>query len=200
MIQRLVRAIRRRLGLAASYPSETSKVRHLTLPWCVGKGCDIGFGGDKVRKDDCVGIDLPRPYAATGGDAVDVPCDVIREPIPVPSDSFDYVYSSHMIEDVPDTTRVLSEFVRILRSGGNLVLVFPDQPAYERRCRETGQPLNTLHVHADMGLAFMRARLAELPGIRVETLFESDREVDYNVVIAVRIVKSPSPTPTPTRA
>ncbi|RWZ90731.1 MAG: hypothetical protein EO766_00795 [Hydrotalea sp. AMD] len=37
-------------GIQFQYPSETAKVRNWVLPYCVGKGCDIGFGGDKVKK------------------------------------------------------------------------------------------------------------------------------------------------------
>lgn len=187
MIRKLRRFVLRLLGRAPVYPSETSKVRHLVLPWCVGHGCDIGFGGDKVRNDDCVGIDLPRPYAHTGGDAVDVPCDVMRQPIPLPDASFDYVYSSHLIEDFADTGAALREFARLVRTGGVLVLVFPDEPTYAAHCRATGTPLNTYHVHADMGLLRMKRELAALRGLRAEVVFESDRAVDYNVVLVARI-------------
>lgn len=186
MIRKFVRVVRRLTGRQKRYPSETSKVRHLVLPFLCGKGCDIGFGGDKVTKD-CVGIDLPRPYAHTGGDRVDVPCDVMREPIPLPDGSFDFVYSSHLIEDFADTGAALREFTRLLRNGGVLALVFPDEPTYRAHCRATGTPLNTFHVHADMGLAFMQRALHALPGVHIETLFASDRAVDYNVVLVVRV-------------
>ena len=36
-------------GIEFTYRSETSKVRKIVLPYCIGKGCDIGFGGDKVK-------------------------------------------------------------------------------------------------------------------------------------------------------
>jgi len=128
MIERRLRKIGRKLGLGKRASSETAKVRHLVLEYCQGYGCDIGFGGDKVKKLDCIGIDYAQPYTTTGQDPVDIACDVMKEKIPVPDDTFDYVYSSHMIEDVEDTSSVLQEFIRILKPGGNLILVFPDQP------------------------------------------------------------------------
>jgi len=189
MIERRLRKIARRLGFRRPHRSETAKVRHLVVDYCRGRGCDIGFGGDKIVKQDCIGIDYAQPYTNTGQDVVDIACDVIREKIPVPNDTFDYVYSSHMIEDVEDTNAVLREFIRILKPGGNLILVFPDQPKYEKYCRRTGQPLNMCHVHADMGLAFMYRRLNELTAIRYATLMESNCAIDYNVVMVMKIDK-----------
>ena len=189
MIERKLRKIARKLGFGKQASSETAKVRHLVLEFCQGYGCDIGFGGDKVKKEDCIGIDYAQPYTTTGKDPVDIACDVMNEKIPVPDDTFDYVYSSHMIEDVKDTGSVLQEFIRILKPGGNLILVFPDQPKYEKYCRRRGQPLNMCHVHADMGLAFMQQRLKEIAGIRHTTLKESNCDIDYNVVMALKIDK-----------
>ncbi|TAG12159.1 MAG: hypothetical protein EAZ41_04945 [Sphingobacteriia bacterium] len=92
--------------------SETAKVRSRVLSYCIGKGCDIGFGGDKISKVNCVGIDLPQPYTTTGKDGVDIGCDVIREEIPVADNTFDYVYTSHLIEDFTDTKDALRKFIR----------------------------------------------------------------------------------------
>ena len=39
-------------GIRFQHPSETAKVRNWVLPYCIGKGCDVGFGGDKVKKTE----------------------------------------------------------------------------------------------------------------------------------------------------
>jgi SAM-dependent methyltransferase len=174
------------------YISETSKVRHLVLQYCKGKGCDIGFGGDKISKQNCDSIDYAVPYAYTGDDKVDIPCDLFKEKIPVADNTYDYVYSSHLIEDFPDTKSVLIDFIRILKDDGLLILVFPDQPVYAAHCVATGQPVNLLHVHADMGLQFMTDRLGEIDDITIEHLFSSNCEIDYNVVMVCRAGKQPS--------
>jgi ubiquinone/menaquinone biosynthesis C-methylase UbiE len=189
IVQKIIRKIRRKLGLPEWYQSETSKVRQLVLPFCVGKGCDIGFGGDKIKKDDCVGIDYELPYAATGADKVDIACDVINEEIPIPDNSFDYVYSSHLIEDFADTTDALRKFTRILKPGGKLILVFPDQKKYEEICRKSGQLLNNRHVHSDMGLKFMHDKMIKLWNDKAVLLFESDRQIDYNVILVYQVNK-----------
>jgi predicted SAM-dependent methyltransferase len=188
-IAKLVRKIKRKLGIRKKYPSETSKVRHLVIAYCQGHGCDIGFGGDKIKKEDCHGIDYAQPYTSTGSDAVDIAVDVINEPIPVADNTYDYVYTSHLIEDFEDTGAGLREFIRILKPGGNLILVFPDQRKYEEHCLRTGQPLNMHHVHKDMGLAFMHRELNAISGISYSSLFESNCEIDYNVVMILSVNK-----------
>ena len=179
-------------GIKFQSGSETSKVRHWVLPYCNGKGCDVGFGGDKIMKVDCDGIDFPQPYTNTGKDKVDIGCDVINNEIPVADNTYDYVYTSHLIEDFTDTKDALRKFIRVLKNGGNLILVFPDQPKYEVYCREIGIPMNPYHVHADMGHDYMLTSLDELEGISYEILFSSNCEVDYNVVIVLKINKQAS--------
>ncbi|WP_207494256.1 methyltransferase domain-containing protein [Aridibaculum aurantiacum] len=189
MLEKFLRKVKRKLGIKEIYPSETSKVRHLVINYCQGHGCDIGFGGDKVKKENCLGIDYAQPYAYTGKDKVDIACDVMKEKIPVQDDTFDYVYSSHLIEDFVDTTAALKEFIRILKSEGNLILVFPDQVKYEAHCLKTGQPLNTHHIHADMGLQFMLKKLKEVPNINYELISESNCQIEYNVIMVLKIQK-----------
>jgi SAM-dependent methyltransferase len=181
--------IKKKLGIVKPYPSATSKVRHLVIEYCKGKGCDVGFGGDKIKKDQCDGIDYEHPYAYTGKEQVDIPCIVGKEPIPVADNSYDYVYSSHLIEDFENTTAVLADFVRILKPGGNLVLVFPDQPLYEEYCIKYNLPINLSHVHKNMGMSYMMEQLNLLKNISCQVLFTSDCEIEYNVIIVARVQK-----------
>ena len=176
-------------GIRFQHPSETSKVREMVRPYCMGKGCDIGFGGDKVMKVNCDGIDYPQPYAFAGKDKVDIACDVIKGDIPLPDNTYDYVYTSHLIEDFADTADALKKFIRILHPGGNLILVFPDQPKYEIYCREINLPMNPYHVHADMGYDYMKRQLDALPGIHYKELFSSNCAIDYNVVMVLQVEK-----------
>lgn len=176
-------------GIRFQSGSETSKVRNWVLPYCIGKGCDIGFGGDKIMKVNCDGIDFPQPYTFVGKDKVDIGCDVINNEIPVQDNTYDYVYTSHLIEDFVDTKDALIKFIRILKNGGNLILVFPDQPVYEIYCRNLGIPMNPYHIHATMGYGFMMEKIKEIPGITYETVFTNNCEVDYNVVIVLKVNK-----------
>lgn len=172
------------------YASETSKVRHLVEPFCEGKGCDIGFGGDKIVKLNCDGIDLPMPYAFTGNDPVDIACEVGAESIPVPDCTYDYVYSSHLIEDFQDTTLILREFCRILKPKGRLILVFPDQVKYEKFCTDYQLWPNIQHKHPDMGMEFMLNALKQLSEYQFTVEFSSNCEIDYNVIMVLKMIEA----------
>ena len=69
-------------------------------------------------------------HTLTGDDQVDIACDV-TEGIPVSDNSFDCVYSSHLIEDFEDTESILKEFIRILSTQGVLALVVPNEKEYK---------------------------------------------------------------------
>ena len=56
-----------------------------------------------------------KPYTYTGANKVDIGVDVINNEIPVPDNTYDYVYSSHLIEDFVDTKDALRKFIRILK-------------------------------------------------------------------------------------
>lgn len=172
-----------------NHKSETSKVRVKVAGYCIGKGCDIGFGGDKIMKTDCIGIDYPEPYTKVGEDKVDIGVDLFKEKIPVEDNTFDYVYSSHLIEDFEDTITILKEHVRILKNYGTLILVFPDQKIYEQYCRKYYLNLNKAHKHADMGIAYVLKCLNQMQLKEVKTIYTSNCEIDYNVILVAQIFK-----------
>lgn len=169
-------------------PSETAKVRPYLIEHCVGYGCDIGFGGDKIKRENCVGIDLEQPYTYVGTDKVDLACDIGREEIPVADNFFDYVYSSHLIEDFEDTAAILKKMARVVRPGGKIILAFPDQRAYEQHCRYHNAVPNKHHRVPRMGLRHMLDAYKSA-GIKMRVLYQSDRMIDYNVMLVVQVYK-----------
>jgi predicted SAM-dependent methyltransferase len=72
------------------------------------------------------------------GPGIDLSCD-IRNRLPVPDNTFDYIASIHALGEIPylDVISVLSELRRVLRPGGVLRLALPDLDraidAYVRR-------------------------------------------------------------------
>jgi SAM-dependent methyltransferase len=83
----------------------------------VGRGIDIGCGDDPVTPD-CIHWDLPQ------GDA--------QELAGVPTDWFDWVYSSHCLEHLVDPQRAVSRWWEVLRPNGRLLIVVPDEDLYEQ--------------------------------------------------------------------
>ncbi|MBN8899200.1 MAG: methyltransferase domain-containing protein, partial [Rhodospirillales bacterium] len=46
--------------------------------------------------------------------------------------SFDFLYSSHCLEHLPDPRAALAAWLRVVRSGGHLVIAVPDEDLYEQ--------------------------------------------------------------------
>ena len=82
-----------------------------------GKGLDIGCGPDPVRPD-------ARPFDLLDGDANDITRFIHED--------FDYVYSSHCLEHMRDPRTALADWWTLVRPGGFLILVVPDEDLYEQ--------------------------------------------------------------------
>ena len=152
---------------------ETSKIRRRVLkyipPYGTIKGIDIGFGGDIIR-DDFLGCDLKVPYGGDTGYHVDIPCDVTKG-IPVDDEQFDVVYSSHLIEDFLNINAILKEFARILKKGGLMVLVFPDQVKYVKHCKKMGEEPNQPHQHPEFNERSVDKVIREIDCAKVGTRY-----------------------------
>lgn len=84
-----------------------------------GFGIDIGCGPDLLKiKNGTV-----RPWDLADGDAMLL--------AGVADQSYDFSYSSHCLEHLPDVKLGLKNWVRILRPGGILYFVVPDYELYE---------------------------------------------------------------------
>jgi SAM-dependent methyltransferase len=169
--------------------SETAKWRHLFLPYCKGNGIDIGYGGDPIVPES---ITFDREWshpshARVGERHQDITGDAAIIDKLVKPRIFDYVYSSHCIEDFNDTKDVLNRWIELLKPGGYLCLLFPD----EQRFRFVSSARNIDHVHLDMGLDYMVKILTNIPNISIiesQELFSSKdgSQPDYNCMIVAK--------------
>jgi SAM-dependent methyltransferase len=129
--------------------SETSLCRHITVPFCQGNGCDVGSGGDPVVPW-AIQVDLPDEAFIQYGHAHDgtMPIQYRGDArnLPFKDATMDFVYSSHLIEDFEDWTIVLEEFARVLKHGGNLIVMVPDRKLF-RAAVAGGQNDNASHRH-----------------------------------------------------
>lgn len=111
--------------------AETKKAheRRLKEGWfdkyITGKVIDIGVG----RIDTHDGADPVTPDCDTwdkdNGDAHDM--------AGVPNETYDTVYCSHLIEHLEDPLNAIRHWWSILKPGGHMIIVAPDQDAYERK-------------------------------------------------------------------
>jgi predicted SAM-dependent methyltransferase len=140
--------------------SETSKCRARLASYCSGFGLDLGYGGDPIVPW-AITFDLKQPYAHEGdhpqnlaGDARDLSMFV--------NGVFDFVFSSHLLEDFINTEEILREWARVLKPGGNLVIYCPDEPTYREHCKLSGQAHNDMHKINNFSLNHVRRALANI--------------------------------------
>jgi len=104
---------------------ETSKAnsrrqREGFFKYCQGRGLDIGFGGDLLASN-CTGYDFEH------GDAQNI--------VKFSGESFDFVYSSHVLEHMEDPAAALSNWWGLVKKGGYLLLYIPHRDLYEKKIK-----------------------------------------------------------------
>lgn len=103
--------------------SETAKIRGKVAEYIKENsyGIDIGCGSDKLYSNS-VGMDKHKT------NVVDLVGDA-RE-IPFKNNEFDYVFSSHCLENLIDKEGVLKEWCRVIKTGGKIALYSPHKDLY----------------------------------------------------------------------
>jgi ubiquinone/menaquinone biosynthesis C-methylase UbiE len=109
----------------------------------------------------CIDRDESANDRAHVGDSLThLVCDAAE--LPFESNTLDYVFSSHCLEDADDTKEWLREWLRVIRPGGNLVLFLPDQQAYVAHCKASNSLPNQAHKHDDFSLQYVIDCLMDL--------------------------------------
>ncbi len=169
------------------YKSETSKHRDSLINFCKGYGADIGYGGDPI-KPSAITIDYPEGSMAYCGDYPLQLGGDARNLYWFKDNSLDYVYSSHCLEDFPETREIINEWIRVLKKGGNLVLLLPDQKKYEEYCKRNGEEPNPAHKIKDFSLRYIRNIVSDMEYAKI--IFENDIEDDSDYSFKIVIQKT----------
>lgn len=129
-----------------SYLSETNQYRHETLPYCTGNGIDLGSGGDPVKVDGCISCDIGGHLKADVGGIVNLYADARQMKDVFFDEIFDFVYSSHLLEDfaLEKWSYILFSWMRLIKPGGHLILLVPDHKLYRAIA---GDGWNRSHQH-----------------------------------------------------
>jgi SAM-dependent methyltransferase len=132
--------------------SETAAARSVLAPYCVGRGIDIGFGGDAIT-NNAWAFDMPVPYTTVGSHRQVLRGDCRKLHFLCDS-SLDFIYSSHLLEDFfySDLIPIITEWRRVLAPNGVLVINCPDQRRFLAHCAATGQGTNDNHKEPDFSL------------------------------------------------
>ncbi len=144
------------------YPnSETSKARSRLSKFCLGNGIDIGYGGDPIVPS-AITMDTPEPYTKLGDHPQNLSGDA-RDLYWFKDKVFDYVYSSHLLEDFTEKEipLVIREWLRVIKVGGVLILYCPDEQVYRAYCKKHGTPPNAAHKIDNFGLSYLKEVLEQ---------------------------------------
>jgi len=156
---------------------ETSKTRGIWTSFetsiLSGKGIDVGCGPDPICPD-------ARRFDVEDGDANDI--------LNYVTETFDFVYSSHCLEHMYDPRKALQGWWELVKPGGHLFLIVPDEDLYE-------QGVFPSRFNPDHKATFTIAKarswspvsinvldlVAELPGSQLVSLILQDQAYDRSL-------------------
>lgn len=92
----------------------------------VGHGLDVGSGRDSLAR---VAPLFPLIKSVTPFDKPDGDAQTLAK---YPAERFDFLHSSHCLEHLRDPFEGLRNWVRVIRPGGHLVVMMPDEDLYEQ--------------------------------------------------------------------
>jgi SAM-dependent methyltransferase len=180
------------------------------------KGIEIGAGGhnrfyldainvDRYAGDDTVYKDLERQRS---GRIAKVDVVASGDDLPFADNSYDFVFSSHVIEHFPDPIKTLREWVRVSRS--RVVVIAP----HRDRTADSDRPLSTVDEllqrhrenftseqdrHWSVWTCESFVEMCEAAGLRVIDCQDPDDKVGngFTVVIDASVDAARSPQPGP---
>lgn len=92
----------------------------------VGNGIDIGAGRDLLILYQEL---FPKMGSVKAWDLADGDAQYLKG---IPDESYDFVHTSHCLEHMVDPQVALQNWLRILKPGGHLICLIPDEDLYEQ--------------------------------------------------------------------
>ncbi len=114
---------------------EVEKVRSRVISFCRGMGLDVGCGFQKISPK-AIGIDQHGKLNTIDLDAQNL--YLFKD------DQFDYLFSSHCLEDCVNIEKAMREWIRVIKPGGYLILYLPHEDLYPK---VGTQGYNFQHLH-----------------------------------------------------
>ena len=148
------------------FTAEHHPERMALYPLCKGKGIDVGCGYYKIHPD-AIGVDLV-PHGERMATAANVMDRVSQADVVCSGDnlvmfddeSLDYVVQRHNLEHYQDPVKALQEWLRVIKPGGIIGMVVPDDESCDTI------HLDTTHKHVYTQSSLHRL-LELLPSVKV---------------------------------
>lgn len=128
MLRSIFRKKKRKADDEANHPE-----RLILLPYCTeGKGIDVGCGHRKTH-ENCIGVDIvPKGEKGQYGCVKDKSsqadiCSSGDNLSAFADKELDFVVSRHNLEHYVDVIKTLLEWKRVLKIGGTMAMVLPDE-------------------------------------------------------------------------
>ena len=151
--------------------NEAAKAKPRLQALLTGKGLDIGCGATPIT-DDCDRWDQEQ------GDAQFL--DGVAD------ESYDWIFSSHLLEHVKDPTAAVARWWKALKVGGLLICLVPDEDLYEQGIwpsRFNGDHKHTFTLSKYQSWSPVSVNVTELlhalPGHKLINLSIADNGYDY---------------------
>lgn len=90
-----------------------------------GVGIDVGCGDDPLSRH---ASQFARMTSCRGWDKADGNAQTLPG---VPAASLDFLHSSHCLEHLPEPVKALTNWLRVVKPGGHLIVTVPDFDLYE---------------------------------------------------------------------
>lgn len=164
----------RKVGTESSKSWEQKKQSGFFTKYMNGFGLEVGGRGYQQEVpepilDTAISVDLGYP----GYNGII---------LPFPSDSFDYVYSSHVLEHIESRANVIREWHRVLKVGGHLVIVVPHQFLYEKKASRPSKWNGDHKIFYTPGVLLTEIEHALTPNsYRVRLVRDEDEGFDYTI-------------------
>lgn len=158
--------------------TETSKTKKIWTDFerslLTGQGIDIGCGPDPISPDAV-------PFDQEHGDANKITEYVKRQ--------FDFVFSSHCLEHMHDPRKAILEWWKLVRPGGVLFIIVPDEDLYEQGCwplRLNDDHKSTFTISKQKSWSPVSVNVLDLvkslPDSELISLQLQDHNYDYNLI------------------
>lgn len=147
-----------------------SKVFELFSPYIGPKRLNLGCAGNSFAGWDNLDLDpAVKP---------DIICKLGSEPVPVPDNTYDTVFASHVLEHIPRERliSVMYDLYRILKPGGFLIAITPygsSDDAWENP--------HHMQCFTEGTYAYFCKRLYELPNTSGYRAYEGGKYGDWTV-------------------